>query len=195
MTLTAGVIAVQGAVRAHADAFSRFGEAVEREVHVEPVRTAGIIPRCDVISIPGGESTTISRLIDQQGLSEELRAHVAKGKPILATCAGLIVLAANSGDERVTTLDLLDIEIERNAFGRQRDSFEASIDIEGLDRPFPGVFIRAPVVSDPRDTEVLAIHEGQIVAVRAGAIIATAFHPELTTDPRIHVLAFGAAAR
>lgn len=193
MALTAGVVAVQGAVRAHRAAFEQFGASVGHEIDVLHVRTAGQLAACDLVAMPGGESTTIGRLIDEQGLASELREHVTAGKPLLATCAGLIVAATDPGDDRVNGLGLIDVRVERNAFGRQRDSFEAPIDVSGLDEPFPGVFIRAPVVGDPRDTTVLARHDGNIVAVEAGSVTATAFHPELADDPRLHQLAFGDA--
>lgn len=190
MGLTAGVVAVQGATRAHAAAFDRLAAATGRDIEVQFIRRAGIIPNCDLVSIPGGESTTISRLIDQQGMTSELHDHVAANKPLLATCAGLIVCSRDPADDRVTPLGLLDVSVERNAFGRQRDSFEAPIDIEGLSSPFPGVFIRAPIVSDPGEASVIARYDGEIIAVRSGSITATAFHPELTTDVRVHRLAF-----
>lgn len=190
MTLTAGVVAVQGATRAHTEAFGRLADELDREITVRSVRQAGVLPDCDMVAIPGGESTTISRLIAEQGLADELREHVRSGRPLLATCAGLIVAASDPGDDRVASLDLLDARVERNAFGRQRDSFEVPVTVAGLDEPFPGVFIRSPVVSDPGDATVLARHNGHIVAVRDGPIVATAFHPELTPDARIHHLTF-----
>jgi 5'-phosphate synthase pdxT subunit len=149
------------------------------------------VPDCDVLLLPGGESTTISRLVHQEGIADELRAHVDAGKPVLATCAGLILVSADSGDDRVETLDLLDVEVERNAFGRQRDSFETALPVTGLDDPFPAVFIRAPAIDAVGDgVNVLAEWEGRPVAVRQGPIVGTAFHPELTEDSRMHNLAF-----
>jgi 5'-phosphate synthase pdxT subunit len=110
---------------------------------------------------------------------------------MLATCAGLILVSSDSGDGRVDTLDLLDVTVERNAFGRQRDSFEAPLTVTGLEEPFPSVFIRAPAIeSVDEDVEVLAEWDGRPVAVRQGSIVGTSFHPELTDDSRIHDLAF-----
>jgi 5'-phosphate synthase pdxT subunit len=144
-----------------------------------------------VLLLPGGESTTISRLLREEGIAPEIRGHAAAGKPILATCAGLIVASTDPRDDRVDELDLLDVAVERNAFGRQRDSFEAPLDVAGLEEPFPAVFIRAPVVGTVGEgVEVLATWEDTPVAVRQGNVVGTAFHPELTGDSRLHDLAF-----
>ncbi|SDJ41011.1 pyridoxal phosphate synthase yaaE subunit [Halovenus aranensis] len=191
MAVTAGVVAVQGDVSEHARAIERAGESHGLDTTVTEIRTAGTVPDCDVLLLPGGESTTISRLVHREGIADELRAHAAAGKPMLATCAGLILVSADSGDERVETLDLLDVTVERNAFGRQRESFEAPLSVAGLDETFPAVFIRAPAVeSVGSDVEVLAAWDGRPVAVRQGPLVGTAFHPELTADSRIHDLAF-----
>ena len=190
MSLTAGVVAVQGDVAEHAAAIERAGERRGVDVTVHPVREAGVVPDCDLLAIPGGESTTISRLVHSTGIADEVRAHVAAGKPLLATCAGLIVCATDARDDRIEELGLLDVTVERNAFGRQRDSFEASIPIEGLDEPFPAVFIRAPAIDDVGTATVLATWDDRPVAVCQGSVLATAFHPELTDDDRLHGLAF-----
>jgi 5'-phosphate synthase pdxT subunit len=190
MTLTAGVVAVQGDVAEHADAIRRAAAARDRDADVREVREAGIVPDCDVVSMPGGESTTISRLLAREGIDDELRAHVADGKPLLATCAGLIVAARDARDDRVDTLGVLDVAIERNAFGRQKDSFEARLDVTGLAEPYPAVFIRAPAIAEVGDdVSVLAAVDGRPVAVQQGSVLGTAFHPELTPDDRIHDLA------
>ncbi len=189
MTITAGVVAVQGDAPQHVGALERAGSACGLEVRVREIRTAGVVPDCDVVTIPGGESTTIARLLRSQGIDEELREHIDRDKPLLATCAGLIVLATDVDPEVVSPLGLIDVGIERNAFGRQRDSFEAGLDITGLADPFPGVFIRAPVVADPRETEVLARVGEHAVAIRNGSLVGTAFHPELAGDSRVHELA------
>jgi 5'-phosphate synthase pdxT subunit len=205
MTLTAGVVAVQGDVSEHAAAIERAAERRGRTAEVVEIRDSGTVPDCDALLMPGGESTTISRLLHDEGIAAEIIDHVDAGKPVLATCAGLIVAARDAGDERVETLDLVDVTVERNAFGRQKDSFEAPLDVDGLDDPFPGVFIRAPVISEvgerseqrseARQTgsdgaDVLAEWDGRPVAVRDGPVIGTSFHPELTDDDRIHELAF-----
>ena len=189
--MIAGVIAVQGDVSEHAAAIRRAAAAHDVDCEVREIRTAGIVPDCDVLLMPGGESTTISRLLADEGIDDEIRAHIEAEKPILATCAGLIVAAADAKDDRVRTLDLLDVTVDRNAFGRQKDSFEAPLEITGLDEPFPAVFIRAPLIDTVgENVEVLAEWEGTPVAVRQGSVVATSFHPELTADTRLHQLAF-----
>ncbi|MFC4358271.1 pyridoxal 5'-phosphate synthase glutaminase subunit PdxT [Halobium salinum] len=188
--LRAGVVAVQGDVSEHADAVRRAAAAHGEECEVVEIRQSGAVSDCDVLLMPGGESTAISRLLRTEGIDEEIRDHVAAGKPVLATCAGLIVAAADAKDDRVDPLSLLDVSVDRNAFGRQRDSFEAFLDVEGLDEPFPAVFIRAPQVDAVGDdVEVLARWDGVPVAVRQGSVVGTSFHPELTTDSRLHDLA------
>jgi 5'-phosphate synthase pdxT subunit len=191
MTLTAGVVAVQGDVSEHAAAIRSAAAAHGESVDVREVREAGVVPDCDLLLLPGGESTTISRLLAREGIDDEIRAHVAAGEPALVTCAGLIVASRDAKDDRVETLGVLDVTVDRNAFGRQVDSFEADLDVRGLDEPFPAVFIRAPAVDEVGpDVEVLATVEGRPVAVREGPVVGTAFHPELTGDSRIHDLAF-----
>ncbi|AHG02714.1 glutamine amidotransferase [Halobacterium sp. DL1] len=191
MTVSAGVVAVQGDVSEHADAIRRAADAHGEDAEVVEIRTSGVVPDCDILLLPGGESTAISRLLAREGIDEEIRDHVAAGKPVLATCAGLIVASADANDERVDTLDLIDATVDRNAFGRQVDSFEAPLDVDGLDDPFPAVFIRAPLIAEVGDdVEVLATWEGDPVAVRDGPVVGTSFHPELTDDSRIHDLAF-----
>jgi len=190
MTRTAGVVAVQGDVSEHAGAIERAAAAAGEDVEIREVREAGVVPDCDLLALPGGESTTISRLLAREGIDEEIRAHVAAGKPVLATCAGLIVASADARDDRVATLDVLDVAVERNAFGRQKDSFEAPLSVEGLDEPFPAVFIRAPAIAEVgEDVEVLASVEGRPVAVRDGPVVGLSFHPELVPDERLHRLA------
>ena len=199
--MQAGVIAVQGDVSEHAAAIERAAEAHGETAEVVEIRQSGKVPDCDVLLMPGGESTAISRLLAREGIDEEIRDHVAAGKPVLATCAGLIVASTDAKDERVDTLDLIDVTVDRNAFGRQKDSFEAPLSVEGLDSPFPAVFIRAPLIDEVGDgsgapindgdsVEVLARWDDDPVAVRQGPVVGTSFHPELTSDSRIHDLAF-----
>lgn len=188
MTVRAAVVGVQGDVSEHEAAFRRAGEELGFEPETVAVRSSGTVPDCDVVALPGGESTTISSLIRREGIDEEIRDHVEAGKPTLATCAGLIVLGGTD-DDRVDSLELLDVTVERNAFGRQRESFEAPLEVDGFDDPLHAVFIRAPVVSEVgEDVEVLAGFDGNAVAVRQDNVIGTSFHPELTDDYRIHEL-------
>jgi len=190
MTTRAGVVAVQGDVSEHADAIRRAAASHDETVEVVEIRQSGTVPDCDLLLLPGGESTTISRLLHQEGIAAEIEAHVTDGKPVLATCAGLIVASTDPNDDRVDSLGFVDVTVERNAFGRQKDSFEAPLDVTGLDGPFPAVFIRAPLIESVGDAEVLAEWDGRPVAVRDGPVVGTSFHPELTDDFRIHDLAF-----
>ena len=189
--LKAGVIAVQGDVAEHAAAIRRAAEAHGESVTVEEIRTAGTVPDCDLLLVPGGESTTISTLLEEEGIGDEIREFAAAGRPMLVTCAGLIVASRDAGDDRVLELDLLDVTVDRNAFGRQKDSFEAALDVRGLETPFPAVFIRAPVIDEVGDdVAVLAEVDDRPVAIRQSNVVGTAFHPELTDDSRLHGLAF-----
>ncbi|MEF8774289.1 MAG: pyridoxal 5'-phosphate synthase glutaminase subunit PdxT [Halobacteriales archaeon] len=191
MMLTAGVVAVQGDVSEHAAAVERACTDHGEDCDVREVRESGTVPDCDLLVLPGGESTTISRLLHREGIADEIVDHVAAGKLLLATCAGLIVAAEDAGDDRVDELGLLDVSVDRNAFGRQKDSFEADLSVSGLEGPFHAVFIRAPLVEAVGDgVEVLATVDGRPVAVRDGPVVGTSFHPELTGDSRIHDLAF-----
>jgi len=183
-----GVLALQGAVREHVAALRSLGaEPVEVRL---PRDLAGL----DALILPGGESTTMRKLIDEYGLQEPIRALASAGAPMLGTCAGMILLADRIADGDDPVFPLLDIEVRRNAYGRQLDSFEAEIDVPVLgDPPFHGVFIRAPAVTGVgADAEVLAVDpDGQPAAVRQGRVVATAFHPELTGDRRFHELLLG----
>jgi 5'-phosphate synthase pdxT subunit len=153
------------------------------------VRSAEDLEHLDGIVLPGGESTTMTMLMERVGLLEPLRAAIADGLATLATCAGMIVLAreVTDGMPEQQGMGLLDIAVRRNGYGRQVDSFEASLDVTGLGgKPFPGVFIRAPLVESTGSAEVIAQHNGHPVAVRQGRIVALCFHPELTSDLRLH---------
>ncbi len=180
-----GVLALQGAVRQHVDAI--------REVGADPVEVR--LPRdlvdLDALILPGGESTTMRRLMDAYNLREPIAAMARAGTPMLGTCAGMILMAERHADGEEPVFGILDIEVRRNGYGRQLDSFEADLSVPALgDEPLHGVFIRAPMVTDvgPR-AEVLARDpDGHPVAVRSGRVLATAFHPELTDDRRLHRL-------
>lgn len=184
MTPVIGVLALQGDFAEHAAMLRRLG-VESREVRV-PRDLEGL----DGLVIPGGESTTIGKLLETYALLEPVRDLGASGFPIWGTCAGLILLATDVGKPQ-PLLGLMDMTVERNAFGRQTDSFETDLDIDGLPGgAFHAVFIRAPIVSGVGDdVEVLAtLDDGRIVAVRQGNLLGTAFHPELTADGRLHGL-------
>ncbi|MER5256359.1 MULTISPECIES: pyridoxal 5'-phosphate synthase glutaminase subunit PdxT [unclassified Streptomyces] len=188
-TPVVGVLALQGDVREHLIALAS-ADAVAR-----PVRRPEELADVDGLVIPGGESTTISKLAALFGLLEPLRARVRAGMPVYGTCAGMIMLADKILDPRSEqeTFGGIDMIVRRNAFGRQNESFEAAVDVAGIDGdPVEGVFIRAPwVESVGARVEVLAEHGGHIVAVRQGNALATSFHPELTGDHRMHALFVG----
>lgn len=181
-----GVLALQGDVREHRAALAAAG-ATARTVR-RPEELAAV----DALVIPGGESTTISKLAVLFGMMEPLRARVRDGMPVYGTCAGMIMLADTILDPRSgqETFGGIDMTVRRNAFGRQNESFEAAVAVKGVPgEPVEGVFIRAPwVESVGAGAEVLAEHGGHIVAVRQGNALATSFHPELTGDHRVHAL-------
>jgi pyridoxal 5'-phosphate synthase pdxT subunit len=193
-----GVLALQGDVREHLAALEESG------ARVTPVRRATELSEVDGLVLPGGESTTMSKLLDIFGLLVPLRERVAAGLPVYGSCAGMILLATKvlDGREDQHQLGGLDMIVRRNAFGRQVDSFEEDLDFAGVDGgPVHAVFIRAPwVESASPEVEVLArvgddpqvpggeVAAGRIVAVRQGPVLATAFHPELTGDTRVHRL-------
>ncbi|GHG28742.1 pyridoxal 5'-phosphate synthase glutaminase subunit PdxT [Streptomyces hydrogenans] len=180
-----GVLALQGDVREHLIALAA-ADAVAR-----PVRRPEELAEVDGLVLPGGESTTISKLAVLFGLMEPIRERIAAGLPVYGTCAGMIMLADKILDPRSgqETFGGIDMIVRRNAFGRQNESFEAGVTVTGIDTPVEGVFIRAPwVESVGAGVEVLAEHEGHVVAVRQGKVLATSFHPELTGDHRIHEL-------
>ena len=182
MSVRIGVLALQGDFAEHGAMLGRLGaETVE-------VRQPSDIDGLEGLIIPGGESTTIGKLMMRYNLREPIRDLAAAGTPIWGTCAGLILLARNVGRNQ-PLLNLLDITVERNAFGRQTDSFETDLEIDGISGgPFPAVFIRAPVVREvgPGVQVLSRLDDGTIVAVRHGRLFGTSFHPELTGDTRLH---------
>ena len=187
----AGVLALQGDFAEHLQMLSFPG------VPGRAVRLPRDLDHLAALIIPGGESTTISRLADMYGLVEPLRAFARSGKPVWGTCAGAIYLARSAPGLDRPTLGLLDIAVRRNAFGRQVDSFEVDLAIDGVNGgPFHAVFIRAPLIeSAGAGVQVLArLADGGIVAVRQGNLLATAFHPELTGDSRLHEYFLGIGA-
>ena len=179
-----GVVALQGGFRPHIEALGALGaDAFE-------VRLPRELAVADAIVLPGGESTAVGRLLVTSGLLGPLAERLGQGIPVLGTCAGLILLASEVLDGRPDqpVLGAIDITVRRNAHGRQRESFEAPLEIEGLaGGPFPGVFIRAPAIERVGNgVEVVARHDGQPVAARSGPVTVCAFHPELSGDLRLH---------
>jgi 5'-phosphate synthase pdxT subunit len=179
-----GVLSLQGAFREHCEVLDALGiECVEVRV---PEHLGGV----DALILPGGESTTMTRLLETSGLREPLTGLLRDGLPTLGTCAGLILMARDVLDGRAdqVPLGVLDVTVRRNGYGRQRDSFEADLDVGGLTGPaFPGVFIRAPVVERVgASVEVLAEYAGDPVLLRDGIVWGSTFHPELSGDLRVH---------
>jgi 5'-phosphate synthase pdxT subunit len=177
-----GVLALQGAVTEH------IGMLSSLDVEAIPVRLPSELDDLDALVIPGGESTTISKLLSDYGLIEPIRQLAKRGFPILGTCAGLVLLAKKVPNLQMEPIGAMDIEVKRNAFGRQVNSFEAGLQIPALGNGnFHGVFIRAPIIEKvERGVEILCKLNGSPVAVRQGKLLACAFHPELTDDLRFH---------
>jgi 5'-phosphate synthase pdxT subunit len=174
-----GVLGLQGAVIEHVRSIEACG------VEAVVVKKVEQLADLDGLILPGGESTTMRKLIDKYGFMEPLKEFANKGKPMFGTCAGLILIAKDLVDYPEPHLGLFDVTVERNSFGRQKESFEADLSIQGLDEPFVGVFIRAPhIVKAGENVEILAKHEGRIVAAREGQFLGCSFHPELTEDHR-----------
>lgn len=177
-----GVLALQGDVAEHLRALQ------ENDVTAVVVKTPHDLERVDALIIPGGESTTVMKLLDRFELAKPIVARVRDGMPLWGTCMGMIVTAHDVAGTKQPTLDLIDISVRRNAFGRQNESAEVSLSIPALgNRAFPGIFIRAPWIERAgRNVEVLAKRDGHGVMAREGNLLATAFHPELAADPRVH---------
>ncbi|MCU5380922.1 pyridoxal 5'-phosphate synthase glutaminase subunit PdxT [Bacillus cereus] len=175
-----GVLGLQGAVREHVKSVEASGaEAVV-------VKRIEQLEEIDGLILPGGESTTMRRLIDKYAFMEPLRTFAKSGKPMFGTCAGMILLAKTLIGYEEAHIGAMDITVERNAFGRQKDSFEVALSIKGVGEEFIGVFIRAPyVVNVADDVEVLSTHDDRMVAVKQNQFLAASFHPELTDDHRV----------
>lgn len=178
-----GVLALQGAFAAHERRLTALGATAPE------VRVPSDLDGLDGLVVPGGESTTMSKLLASSGLMAPVTDLVRAGLPVFGTCAGMILLAADVHDARPDQQwwGAIDLTVRRNGYGRQVDSFEADLDVLGLDEPFHGVFIRAPLVETVgADVEVLARHDGVPVLARQGAVMVASFHPELTDDTRLH---------
>jgi len=178
-----GVLALQGDFVEHINMLSKLG------VDACEIRLSSQLDSVDGLIIPGGESTTIVQLMDNFGLTEQIKRLIGNGLPVWGTCAGMIVLARDITDDRPKPLGIIDINVSRNAYGRQVDSFEVPVDIPKLGNPyFNAIFIRAPAINSIGDNvEVLGtLSDGQIIAAQERNIIVTSFHPELTDDVRFH---------
>ena len=178
-----GVLALQGAFRAHVDALTDLGVAAR------DVRTPAHLDGVDALVMPGGESTTMSRLLTSSGLFDQIKARASEGMAVFGTCAGMILLATEVLDGRPDqrTFGIVDLTVRRNGYGRQLASFEADLDLGDDGGPMRGVFIRAPRVTDAgADVEVIASHDGTPVLLRQGRFLVASFHPELTDDTRVH---------
>lgn len=188
-----GVIALQGAISEHIEALKRALLELKIEGKVLPIRRKKDLETVNGLIIPGGESTTISKLLDISGISGIIKEKAEEGMPIMGTCAGCILLA-REGDEEVEDsetklLGLMDMKVTRNAFGRQKESFEITLDIKGFENPYKAVFIRAPAIEKVwGKCKALASFDDYIVLARQENLLACAFHPELTHDIRIHRL-------
>ncbi|MGQ9469100.1 MAG: pyridoxal 5'-phosphate synthase glutaminase subunit PdxT [Nitrososphaerales archaeon] len=194
--LRIGVLALQGAVSEHINMANTALKGMGLEGEAIIVKEKGQIDEIHGLIIPGGESTTIGRIAERYGIIPKIKEAALAGMPIFGTCSGLILMAkkvrdAKIGETSQPTLGLMDVEVIRNAFGRQRESFEAYLRIPKIGKnPFTGVFIRAPAISSilNNDVEVLARYEEKIVAVQQNNLLGIAFHPELTDDTRLHEL-------
>lgn len=176
-----GVLALQGAVAEHIRSLEKTGVEGVTVKHVEQLADL------DGLIIPGGESTTIGKLMRKYGFIEAIRDFSGQGKPIFGTCAGLIVMAKEIEGGEEPHLGLMDIKVSRNAFGRQRESFETDLDVKGLEAPLRAVFIRAPLITAVGDgVEVLSTYKDEIVTARQGHLLVSSFHPELTDDFSLH---------
>ncbi|MBO9597055.1 MAG: pyridoxal 5'-phosphate synthase glutaminase subunit PdxT [Cohnella sp.] len=176
-----GVLALQGAVAEHIRSIELAGGegvAIKRTEQLADI---------DGLIIPGGESTTIGKLMRKYDFIDAIRSFSESGKPVFGTCAGLIVLAERLEGAEEPHLRLMDMTVARNAFGRQRESFETDLDVKGIETPLRAVFIRAPLIKEVgEDVDVLSTYKGEIVTARQGNLLASSYHPELTEDYRLH---------
>lgn len=178
-----GVLALQGAVSEHIQFIEDNGATAI------PIKRLEQLTELDGLIIPGGESTAMRRLIDKYGFLEPLRQFGKTGKPVFGTCAGLILIAKSLTDQEEGHLGFIDMVVERNAFGRQRESFEVGLDVKGFSEKVNAVFIRAPLVKEVgKEVDVLSEYNGEIVAVKQGPFLACSFHPELSDDSSLHQL-------
>ncbi|ADI74255.1 SNO glutamine amidotransferase [Methanohalobium evestigatum Z-7303] len=186
-----GVVALQGDVSEHVDALKKAISERGEKGEVVTIKHSGITPTCDALILPGGESTTLGHLLVYEGIADEIKKAASDGVPIMGTCAGLILMA-KSGEGQVQKtrqylLSIMDTTVNRNAFGRQRESFETKLDVSVFDSPYIAIFIRAPaIVKCGESVKTLAKIDDYVVAAEQGNLMALAFHPELTDDLRFH---------
>lgn len=182
MGLPVGVVAIQGDFEKHVNSFRNLGLS-----NVPEIRTPEDLQAVDRLVIPGGESTTVGKLMERFGLGAAIRDRASHGMPVWGTCMGMILMANEVEGRKQYGLDLLDITVRRNAYGAQVHSFEDSVEFADIDEPVTGVFIRAPIVVRLGTTvEAISTYQGQVVGVRSGNRVGTSFHPEMTDDTRIH---------
>lgn len=179
--MNVGVLALQGAVAEHIRSIESAGASGVAVKHPEQ------LDELDGLIIPGGESTTIGKLMRKYDFIDAIRSFAAQGKPVFGTCAGLIVMAKEIESGEEPHLGLMDIKVSRNAFGRQRESFETDLDVKGLDEPLRAVFIRAPLITAVGpEVDILSTYKDEIVTARQGHLLVSSFHPELTEDSSLH---------
>lgn len=176
-----GVLALQGAVTEHIVSIEKTG------AQGLPIKRVEQLSEVEGLIIPGGESTTIGKLMHKYGFIEAIREFAGQGKPVFGTCAGMIVLAKRIAGGEPAHLELMDITVARNAFGRQRESFECDLEVKGIAEPVRAVFIRAPLITEVGPAvDVLTVYKDEIVTARQGNLLVSSFHPELTDDYRLH---------
>lgn len=180
-----GIVGFQGDVSEHSDMLEMLSKNEGLNIEVRLIRKKDDLKGVQGLIIPGGESTTIFKLLKQYSIYDVIKEKISHGMPVMGTCAGIIILSKETNDERVSGMGALDISISRNAYGRQIDSFIDDVDIKGIGK-FKAVFIRAPVIESPGGTEILAEYKGKAIMIRSGKVLGLTFHPELTKDYRIH---------
>ena len=180
-----GILGFQGDVSEHIGIIKTIARKHKKNIPVTEIRKKDQLDNVSGLIIPGGESTTMYKLLNLYGIYDEVISKTMNGFPVMGTCAGLIVISRETNDSRVKGMNLIDTTIERNAYGRQIDSFIHEINISGIGE-YKAVFIRAPVISDAGSSEILAVYNNKPVMVRKGNILGMTFHPELTNDLRVH---------
>ena len=182
-----GIVGFQGDVSEHLETLERLSKKDGIGIDTVLVRSSDDLEGIDGLIIPGGESTTIYKLLKQDSIYNDIKRRIEEGMPVMGTCAGIIILSSDTNDERVQGMGVIDVTINRNAYGRQKDSFMDDVDVKGIGT-FRAVFIRAPVIETHGGVEVLSEYGGKAIIVKQGNVLGMTFHPELTEDVRIHRL-------